>query len=131
CHVKTLILSNLALHTLQSSTHFLHCFLFIHPASTEIYPLSLHDALPISTSDMVARIIWYPTIPSIHSILLRGVVASFLMIFSSRDRKSTRLNSSHEWNSYAVFCLKKQSIQRQIQPHIKAVDASQRDEIVA
>src|SRR6266487_2590341 len=33
---------------------------------------------------MVARIIWFPTIPRIHSILERGVVASFLMIFSSR-----------------------------------------------
>src|SRR5437773_9093390 len=40
----------------------------------------------MTTSDMVARIIWYPTMPSIHSILLRGVVASFLMIFSSRYR---------------------------------------------
>src|SRR5258708_25572587 len=65
-------------------------FFFNDTATTEIYTLSLHDALPIS---------W------------RGGIFCFPLKrrkFSwGRDRKSTRLNSSHQIISYAVFCLKK------------------------
>src|SRR6202048_5441811 len=70
-------------------------FFFNDTATTEIYTLSLHDALPISPS---AR--------------CRDRAPSFIKPSTSRpcrDRKSTRLNSSHEWISYAVFCLKKKN----------------------
>src|SRR5438105_9050629 len=68
-------------------------FFFNDPATTEIYTLSLHDALPICSR------------PD-RKPYDRGGVARCL---GARhiDRKSTRLNSSHEWISYAVFCLKK------------------------
>src|SRR5256885_12757633 len=69
-------------------------FFFNDTATTEIYTLSLHDALPI--------LCWWTTgRPSACSC--------FAMIcpWWKRDRKSTRLNSSHLVISYAVFCLKK------------------------
>src|SRR5579875_972652 len=71
-------------------------FFFNDPATTEIYTLSLHDALPISAGRRGA---W----PDRHAI--RSVLAS-----PPRDRKSTRLNSSHTVISYAVLCLKKKTI---------------------
>src|SRR5207253_11477800 len=93
-----------------SPSYFL-CFLFFFfndPAPTEIYTLSLHDALPISTepwkSSWVRRASPYFFFSSPRSSLIS------IMIFASccrRDRKSTRLNSSHVAISYAVFCLKK------------------------
>src|SRR5688572_32499398 len=72
-------------------------FFFNDTATTEIYTLSLHDALPIS---IVARL------DSVRGrcVGASGVGASDV---DSRDRKSTRLNSSHSQISYAVFCLKK------------------------
>src|SRR5688572_32721762 len=94
-------------------------FFFNDPATTEIYTLSLHDALPISrrTKDddgpnrrcTIAR----------ASCLASGRACSASRRGSGRgrrelrrrtvgqDRKSTRLNSSHSQISYAVFCLKK------------------------
>src|SRR6266852_7449608 len=72
-------------------------FCFNDTATTEIYTLSLHDALPISCTT--------PT---------RGVTApprrTRCARFSRADRKSTRLNSSHGSMSYAVVCLKKKNI---------------------
>src|SRR5215475_14727039 len=65
-------------------------FFFNDTATTEIYTLSLHDALPIWTR---------PRCPHRYT---GGRCAR-----SSPDRKSTRLNSSHVKISYAVFCLKK------------------------
>src|SRR3989475_7387587 len=74
-------------------------FFFNDTATTEIYTLSLHDALPISklssTFSPPART------PSATST---GSETTFPPL---RDRKSTRLNSSHSQISYAVFCLKK------------------------
>src|SRR2546427_8730098 len=70
------------------------CFFFFNDtATTEIYTLSLHDALPISRcrSGTARR--------------RRGDQRRDR--FQRRDRKSTRLNSSHSQISYAVFCLKK------------------------
>src|SRR6266566_6381379 len=64
-------------------------FFFNDTATTEIYTLSLHDALPISSRTPCRRSPWAP---GRHP---------------GRDRKSTRLNSSHLVISYAVFCLKK------------------------
>src|SRR2546430_9831470 len=74
-------------------------FFFNDTATTEIYTLSLHDALPISDcSRPGGPAIWSPGHPGNG----RGRVA-----VGSGDRKSTRLNSSHSQISYAVFCLKK------------------------
>src|SRR6266699_6408813 len=64
-------------------------FFFNDTATTEIYTLSLHDALPIPTRWGCSRWRAGPRWPP------------------CRDRKSTRLNSSHVRISYAVFCLKK------------------------
>src|SRR5437867_9852956 len=70
-------------------------FFFNDPATTEIYTLSLHDALPISCTPAWARY-------RLFKFTITAVRPS-----SERDRKSTRLNSSHRTISYAVFCLKK------------------------
>src|SRR6266849_9984850 len=70
-------------------------FFFNDTATTEIYTLSLHDALPIYRRELER---WSAR----HSELPRD---------PPTDRKSTRLNSSHEWISYAVFCLKKKKQQ--------------------
>src|SRR3712207_7819249 len=82
-------------------------FFFNDTATTEIYTLSLHDALPISLEGSPR--------------LIDGAAAVFLSVSASGgevsatvtlkntgcgDRKSTRLNSSHANISYAVFCLK-------------------------
>src|SRR6478752_8178473 len=66
-------------------------FFFNDTATTEIYTLSLHDALPIPWRRPGARRRPSPPFPA----------------RARRDRKSTRLNSSHGYISYAVFCLKK------------------------
>src|SRR5258708_18782365 len=82
------------------SVPFVHllCFFFFFndTATTEIYTLSLHDALPI-LSYSLPRIYTVSPVP----------VPSIPWTEHSRDRKSTRLNSSHQIISYAVFCLKK------------------------
>src|SRR5215216_7289555 len=74
------------------------CFFFFNDtATTEIYTLSLHDALPISIAGLFAS-------PSTSATSLFTPVSCGTPI---QDRKSTRLNSSHQIISYAVFCLKK------------------------
>src|SRR5258708_35022284 len=73
-------------------------FFFNDTATTEIYTLSLHDALPIWIRRRGASRPSSPAPP-----LTGGMIASS----SPSDRKSTRLNSSHQIISYAVFCLKK------------------------
>src|SRR5438105_5116720 len=82
---------------ITTSTVQLTSFLYNHPSTTEIYTLSLHDALPISR----ARRHRQGRGP--EGRMARGPVSRRPV----QDRKSTRLNSSHEWISYAVFCLKK------------------------
>src|SRR2546428_6567150 len=85
-------------------------FFFNDTATTEIYSLSLHDALPIYSGSRNS--------PSTRSMTRFTVTASFPRIVtqdersrpSRSDRKSTRLNSSHDQISYAVFCLKKQQL---------------------
>src|SRR5262245_66543469 len=81
-------------------------FLFNDPSTTEIYTLSLHDALPISDR---ARRPGAGRAPLDGGRRLRaggGGLADRRQA-CERDRKSTRLNSSHLGISYAVFCLKK------------------------
>src|SRR5687768_18439918 len=91
---------------------YLFLFFFNDPATTEIYTLSLHDALPISARAWRPRspcsswcssssATWRPR-RGARDLSLRRRGGHWL-----RDRKSTRLNSSHGYISYAVFCLKK------------------------
>src|SRR3712207_8110509 len=97
-------------------------FFFNDTATTEIYTLSLHDALPIwmrhrgprpylvrepadrATRSRVSR----SSTPPIHDPRARRRPTPI----RSRDRKSTRLNSSHANISYAVFCLKKNRMEQ-------------------
>src|SRR5687768_17897179 len=74
-------------------------FFFNDTATTEIYTLSLHDALPISGARRVRDPGQEGRRSATHRRGLRRRAAG--------DRKSTRLNSSHGYISYAVFCLKK------------------------
>src|SRR5258708_21123494 len=78
-------------------------FFFNDTATTEIYTLSLHDALPIW--DDLSPAYREKVLHQRQSLLSRRVVAQFPI----QDRKSTRLNSSHQIISYAVFCLKKKN----------------------
>src|SRR5439155_19776883 len=89
-------------------------FFFNDPSTTEIYTLSLHDALPILPGDqgvhrqlLPARLRERGTRPGDrggHALRRRR---SGRDLADHADRKSTRLNSSHVAISYAVFCLKK------------------------
>src|SRR5436190_12949836 len=84
-------------------------------ASIEIYTLSLHDALPISSWHILALVL----VGTGHEVgidaggrhqsaqRLETVASSAADLVPRADRKSTRLNSSHTVISYAVFCLKK------------------------
>src|SRR5205085_11781286 len=89
-------------------------FFFNDPAPTELYPLSLHDALPISRRSSPSG--WDRN--SSPSAARSGCsrcrprrperrVHKYCPTAAPTDRKSTRLNSSHSQISYAVFCLKK------------------------
>src|SRR3712207_7899853 len=85
----------------------IYFFFFNDTATTEIYTLSLHDALPISTRASAS--VQAPK--GYHNDLqdcrqYRSGVGTE-RASPTRDRKSTRLNSSHANISYAVFCLKK------------------------
>src|SRR2546430_9033796 len=74
-------------------------FFFNDTATTEIYTLSLHDALPICRDEQVVL-----RVAERHLAHHAGDAAAERR---EVDRKSTRLNSSHSQISYAVFCLKK------------------------
>src|SRR3712207_7044429 len=85
------------------------CFFFNDTATTEIYTLSLHDALPIlervelpfaARPGEGAAVVGYLQRPP-------GATRPPVVVLWGGDRKSTRLNSSHANISYAVFCLKK------------------------
>src|SRR2546430_12784910 len=93
-------------------------FFFNDTATTEIYTLSLHDALPIS-------VLALGIVAALTGFFLGGLVPATLALLLARqahreqlaaagfltgDRKSTRLNSSHSQISYAVFCLKKKKL---------------------
>src|SRR2546429_9333235 len=81
-------------------------FFFNDTATTEIYTLSLHDALPILFfSPRRHDEIRIPD-GDVAQLILTAITEPFAPE-ATRDRKSTRLNSSHGYISYAVFCLKK------------------------
>src|SRR2546430_9014891 len=97
----------------RSESNDLIFFFFNDTATTEIYTLSLHDALPIcpAGSDQAG------------TRRRRCRAAGGL---GSRDRKSTRLNSSHSQISYAVFCLKKKKKKKNLGSASKAISAPTR-----
>src|SRR3712207_7201157 len=98
-------------------------FFFNDTATTEIYTLSLHDALPISDDQSLVRAGFRALLDAQPDIRVVGEAADgeealkltreahpdvvLMDIRMPGDRKSTRLNSSHANISYAVFCLKK------------------------
>src|SRR2546422_7819086 len=100
-------------------------FFFNDTATTEIYTLSLHDALPISAQGQARYrpACRRPPRPGAgfqgdrqethRASLPRRSAATAV----GRDRKSTRLNSSHGYISYAVFCLKKKKKQKNNRQH--------------
>src|SRR5258708_25790778 len=88
---------------LPYTTFFL--FFFNDTATTEIYTLSLHDALPISTIQNTLVNIYFITASNFATVTF----------IHNIDRKSTRLNSSHQIISYAVFCLKKEEHTSELQ----------------
>src|SRR5258707_15862287 len=95
-----------------ASSRWFCVFFFNDTATTEIYTLSLHDALPI-----LKQLLGFDAVHGWPRLLNRK--RSFPLDpfarrrvggdFPVRDRKSTRLNSSHANISYAVFCLKKKT----------------------
>src|SRR3712207_7908207 len=99
-------------------------FFFNDTATTEIYTLSLHDALPISPAFSIPRK-FVPQLTTCTELIERDssstpLASNAVSVTGAgspgnndapSDRKSTRLNSSHANISYAVFCLKKKKIQ--------------------
>src|SRR2546430_10570882 len=91
-------------------------FFFNNTSTTQIYTLSLHDALPISTSQTIDTLRGLPTkatdangiaTTTQYDGLGRTTAVWGFGRARRTDRKSTRLNSSHSQISYAVFCLEK------------------------
>src|SRR5687768_18055845 len=83
-----------------------------HPPATALYTLSLHDALPIFQHDLLG----FRALSRCGRALVAPVDATenehrrcVDQLPAGEDRKSTRLNSSHGYISYAVFCLKKKN----------------------
>src|SRR2546430_7558818 len=90
---------------------FLYFFFFNDTATTEIYTLSLHDALPISPVTSTGAAAGPFRIQRRRALRerCRLSLAKRRAAPVPSDRKSTRLNSSHSQISYAVFCLKKKN----------------------
>src|SRR3712207_6997532 len=90
-------------------------FFFNDTATTEIYTLSLHDALPIYAAAALEAVRQQDFDLVVSDIVMAGAMDGIGLARTLReakpklpvDRKSTRLNSSHANISYAVFCLKK------------------------
>src|SRR5690349_25152421 len=99
-------LTDMLIYKFVNPKHIIFVYFFNVPATTEIYTLSLHDALPISAGHhgVDGRAHHGRAVRRYH---LLGAQALLPRDAAGRDRKSTRLNSSHVEISYAVFCLKK------------------------
>src|SRR5438105_6504796 len=91
------------------------CCFYSETTPTELYTLSLHDALPIlqlrgrHPHQRVGRSRGQVHLDPHRGVRDRGARHQARTPRCGSDRKSTRLNSSHEWISYAVFCLKKKN----------------------
>src|SRR5437762_7135204 len=83
----------------SSTSSISFIFFFNDTSTTEIYTLSLHDALPISGAQDHGDVLGL--------LVARERARRLVAVHVGQDRKSTRLNSSHRCISYAVFCLKK------------------------
>src|SRR2546430_16000287 len=96
---------------------FFFFFFFNDTATTEIYTLSLHDALPIFAL-VAPRLVGRTGLAFAEELQRFGrrLIAEHLSL-KVRDRKSTRLNSSHSQISYAVFCLKKKKKKTYAEEH--------------
>src|SRR5699024_11795832 len=81
-------------------------FSFNAPAPTALYTLSLHDALPIFPDAVKLQFVIRHDLPELGDVKGGQPGAAG----NQKDRKSTRLNSSHVSISYAVFCLKKKKV---------------------
>src|SRR3712207_9121020 len=90
----------------STCTLFFFFFFFNDTATTEIYTLSLHDALPICCGSNMGGIALPWVADKLNGRDLT-ILAAEPAACPTLDRKSTRLNSSHANISYAVFCLKK------------------------
>src|SRR2546427_6112541 len=103
-------------YAICSSTFFIillfFFFFFNDTATTEIYTLSLHDALPIYKR--TSRLTGFQVAVRRESQPIRGE-----RVATRGDRKSTRLNSSHSQISYAVFCLKKKKKKEEYTPSVQ------------
>src|SRR5687768_18429600 len=85
-------------------------FFFCDTATTEVYTLSLHDALPIFGPARAKRLLFTGDSLSGREAVEWGLASESAPAAElDGDRKSTRLNSSHGYTSYAVFCLKKKN----------------------
>src|SRR5690606_40589009 len=106
---------HLLVHTLACNHPQPPIFSFHYPATTEIYTLSLHDALPIFTHAKLTKNVGTMRFNRTlrNSELCRNGFVGIALSNKTLDRKSTRLNSSHVKISYAVFCLKKKNIDPQ------------------
>src|SRR5205809_3123770 len=93
--------------------HFIFLFFFTDPATTEIYTLSLHDALPISRGT-ARRTRWRAGSSCTPDSSEPSASRRRRWL---RDQKSTRLNSSHGYISHADFCLKKKKIRAGVLPN--------------
>src|SRR5439155_25449262 len=94
---------------LFTPTFVILLFFFNDTPTTELYTLSLHDALPISRRVLACNLRPVPRLrDGRHELVSRHRV--IIEVHFRLDRKSTRLNSSHVAISYAVFCLKKKKI---------------------
>src|SRR2546427_10659198 len=97
--------------TIHNTTFTFTFFFFNDTATTEIYTLSLHDALPIwqvSVAGTFNR--WDRDAAPLVRQGATGIWTTTVALpVGQQDRKSTRLNSSHSQISYAVFCLKKKN----------------------
>src|SRR5690348_18462493 len=87
-------------------------FCFNDAATTELYTLSLHDALPISDNSVHGALMAMPQGPTCDQLsadprAFEAVRPSYLAAVDGLRSEDTRLNSSHPSISYAVFCLKK------------------------
>src|SRR5256884_3279362 len=98
-------------------------FFFNDTATTEIYTLSLHDALPISPPPTRSRHARPPN-RVCRRIGTTSAPRCTAPGRTARDRKSTRLNSSHGYISYAVFCLKKKKDRQSLGSHANNQNSS-------
>src|SRR3989475_1828737 len=100
-------------------------FFFNDTATTEIYTLSLHDALPIFGEDVSALFNLLTGYADGYEWrkLLVAPLGLREQIIALIDRKSTRLNSSHSQISYAVFCLKKKK-EKMFQSFVQSLEVN-------